>query len=122
MTRTVVVVDDEEDIREIAALSLSLAGWDAVLVGRASDTVDVVARVRPDAVLLDVMMPEQDGPATLVQLRRDERTCRVPIVFLTAKGQGRARQELLDMGAAGVLLKPFDPMRLGDDLTALLER
>lgn len=122
MRGTIVLVDDEDDIREIAELSLSLAGWETVLVARGKDALEIVARVQPDAVLLDVMMPEQDGPATLAQLRRDERTARVPIVFLTAKTQAREREELLAMGAVDVLVKPFDPMRLGDDLAVVLGR
>lgn len=121
MTRSVVVVDDEEDIREIARLALeAVMGWQVHLVGTGTEAVDVVARVRPDAVLLDVMMPVQDGPATLAQLHRDERTRTVPVVFLTAKTQASERAELQAMGAAGVLAKPFDPMALGSDIEALL--
>ena len=120
MTRTVVLVDDEDDIREIAALALSLAGWEVVPLSSGTAAVDVVADLLPDAVLLDVMMPGQDGPATLALLRRDPRTAGVPIVFLTAKAQTRERQELEGMGAAGVIVKPFDPMLLGTQLAALL--
>ena len=120
MTRTVVLVDDEDDIREIAALALSLAGWEVVPLSSGTAAVDVVADLLPDAVLLDVMMPGQDGPATLALLRRDPRTAGVPIVFLTAKAQARERQELEGMGAAGVIVKPFDPMLLGTQLAALL--
>jgi DNA-binding response OmpR family regulator len=116
----VVLVDDEDDIREIAALALSLEGWEVVPLGSGTGAVDVVAERMPDAVLLDVMMPGQDGPATLAQLRRDQRTALVPIVFLTAKAQAREQQELRDMGAAGVIVKPFDPMLLGTQLSALL--
>ena len=120
MSRTVVVVDDEDDIREIAVLSLSLEGWEAVPVASGTDAVDVVARVRPDAVLLDVMMPGQDGPETLAALHRDERTRDVPVVFLTAKTQARERAELQAMGAVAVLEKPFDPVRLAGELAAVL--
>jgi CheY-like chemotaxis protein len=76
--RTVVLVDDEDDIREIAALALSLAGWEVVPLSSGTAAVDVVADLLPDAVLLDVMMPGQDGPATLAQLRRDQRTAWSP--------------------------------------------
>jgi PAS domain S-box-containing protein len=120
MSRTVVLVDDEDDIREVAALSLSLQGWEVVAVTSGTEAVEAVAAARPDAVLLDVMMPGQDGPATLAALHRDERTSDVPVVFLTAKTQAREKQALLAMGAAGVLEKPFDPVRLGDDLAQVL--
>jgi CheY-like chemotaxis protein len=121
VTRRVVVVDDEADIREIATLSLeTMQGWQVVAVSSGAEAVEVVAREQPDAVLLDVMMPGQDGPATLVALRAQESTRAVPVVFLTAKAQIRERAQLADLGAAGVLAKPFDPTTLGDELAALL--
>jgi CheY-like chemotaxis protein len=121
MTRRVVVVDDEADIREIATLSLeTVAGWQVVSVSSGLEAVAVVAREQPDAVLLDVMMPGQDGPATLAALRAQESTRAVPVVFLTAKAQVRERAQLQDLGAAGVLAKPFDPMTLGTEIADLL--
>lgn len=121
MNRTVVVVDDEDDIREIAVLALeTVQGWTVHAVGSGAEAAGVVAREQPDAVLLDVMMPGQDGPATLAELRRREDTSGVPVVFLTAKTQAREVEELQAMGAAGVLAKPFDPMSLGAELEALL--
>ena len=116
-----VVVDDEADIREIATLSLeTMQGWQVVTAGSGAEALAVVARERPDAVLLDVMMPGQDGPATLAALRAQESTRGVPVVFLTAKAQVREKAELEGLGAAGVLAKPFDPMTLGTELADLL--
>ncbi len=121
MNRRVVVVDDDADIREIATLSLEMMhGWEVVAVASGAEAVEVVGRVEPDAVLLDVMMPGQDGPATLAALRAQPGTRDVPVVFLTAKAQVRERAELESLGAAGVLAKPFDPMTLGSDLAAAL--
>lgn len=121
MTRRVMIVDDEPDIREIAALSLeSLHGWEIVPVGSGGEAVLAAALHPPDVVLLDVMMPGQDGPATLAALRAQESTREVPVVFLTAKAQLRERAELEQLGAVGVLAKPFDPMTLGEELSALL--
>lgn len=121
MSRRVVVVDDEADIREIATLSLeTVAGWQVVPVASGTEPVEVVAREQPDAVLLDVMMPGQDGPATLAALRAQDSTRGVPVVFLTAKAQVREKAELEGLGAAGVLAKPFDPMTLGTELADLL--
>jgi len=121
VSRTVVVVDDEDDIREIAVLALeTVQGWTVHAVGSGSEAPDVVARTRPDAVLLDVMMPGSDGPATLAELHRRDDTRDVPVVFLTAKTQAREVEELRAMGAVGVLAKPFDPMTLGAELEALL--
>lgn len=112
---------DEADIREIATLSLeTISGWQVVAVSSGVEALGVIAKKQPDAVLLDVMMPGQDGPATLAALRAQEGTRDVPVVFLTAKAQVRERAELEALGAAGVLAKPFDPMTLGAELAAVL--
>lgn len=121
MNRRVMIVDDEPDIREIATLSLaSLHGWHILPVSSGAEAVAAAAEHQPDVVLLDVMMPGQDGPATLAALRAQETTKHLPVVFLTAKAQVRERAALEALGAAGVLAKPFDPMTLGDELCALL--
>ena len=120
MSRTVVVVDDEEDIREIAALSLSLAGWDAVPVASGTSALEAVAGAQPDAVLLDVMMPDLDGPATLARLREEGLIEGVPVIFLTAKVQAADRRQLDALGVAGTIGKPFDPMRLADEVGRVL--
>ena len=121
MTRTVVVVDDEADIREIVVLSLeAVHGWRVVQVPSGAQAVEVVAAERPDAVLLDVMMPDLDGPTTFAALQREPATAHVPVVFLTAKTQAAERDALVALGAVGVLSKPFDPMTLGGELAALM--
>ena len=121
MTRRLLIVDDEDDIREVAAMSLEgLQGWEVLQASSGDQAVQVARTARPDAVLLDVMMPGRDGPATLDALRRHEETRLLPVVFLTAKAQASERRSLEDLGVAGVLTKPFDPMQLGDDLARLL--
>ncbi|MCU1372755.1 MAG: response regulator receiver protein, partial [Actinomycetia bacterium] len=73
---------------------------------------------QPDAIILDVMMPGMDGPATLAELRADPATADIPVVFLTAKVQSIERRRLEELGAAGVVAKPFDPMTLAGELSA----
>ena len=119
--RHVLVVDDEDDIREIAQLCLELAGWRVSSVSSGREVVEAVAALRPDVVLLDVMMPGTDGPSALAALRAAPLEHQPPVVFLTAKAQAREREHLLDLGATGVLAKPFDPMSLPDELAALLD-
>ena len=117
----VLVIDDEPDIRRIARLGLSRVGGMEVV--EASSGTDGLARARadkPDAILLDVMMPGLDGPATLARLREDPETAGLPVVFLTAKAIGAEVDRLRGLGAAGVLTKPFDPMTLASDLRAAL--
>jgi CheY-like chemotaxis protein len=119
--RRILIVDDEDDIREVAQVSLELIGGFEVMT--ASNGRDALARARaeqPDAILLDVMMPEMDGPATLAELRADPATRDIPVVFLTANTQAAQRQALGQLGAAGMLSKPFDPMKLASDVAAAL--
>jgi CheY-like chemotaxis protein len=119
--RKILIVDDEDDIREVAAMSLEMsAGWEVV---GASSGVEGLAKARtekPDAILLDVMMPAMDGPATLQKLRADPEIAALPVVFLTAKLQATDRRRLAELGAAGVLAKPFDPMTLADQVKEAL--
>jgi CheY-like chemotaxis protein len=119
--RRILIVDDEDDIREVAQVSLELVGNYEVLT--ASCGRDGVACARadvPDAILLDVMMPDMDGPATLAELRADPRTRDIPVVFLTAKTQTAERSRLAQLGAAGILTKPFDPLELANEVASTL--
>lgn len=120
MTR-VLYVDDEPDIREIAELSLSL---DRDLEVRTADggaeALAIVPDWRPDAILLDVMMPHMDGPAVLAKLREDPATAQVPVIFVTARAQQAEIQNFATLDARGVIAKPFDPVALAAQVRALL--
>ncbi len=123
MTDRVLVVDDEDDIRAIARLSLErIGGWTVVTASSGDEAVELAANEGPfTVVLLDVMMPGSDGPATLERLRSGPLDARTPIVFLTAKVQPADRKRLHELGAAGVIAKPFDPTQLSQQLWAVLE-
>ena len=117
----VLIVDDEPDIRRIAKLGLSRVGGMEVV--EAANGMEALVRAKedkPDAVLLDVMMPGLDGPSTLARLREDPATSAIPVVFLTAKAIASEVDRLKSLGAAGVLTKPFDPMTLARELRAVL--
>lgn len=119
---TVLVVDDEEDVRFVAQLSLERVGGMTVL--QASSGEEGVARARadhPDFILLDMMMPGMDGAATFRQLRACAETASIPVVFLTAKAMAGEVQRLKDLGAKGVVLKPFDPMTLAREIRTILD-
>jgi CheY-like chemotaxis protein len=106
-------VDDEPDIREVVELSLGLdSDFVTRNVGSGKEALVVASEWLPDLILLDVMMPAMDGPATLAHLRADERTARIPVVFMTARAQAREIELLNSLGAMGVIDKPFDPMAL----------
>jgi len=117
----VLIVDDEPDIRRIAKLGLSrVGGMEVVEAANGAEALVRAKEDKPDAVLLDVMMPGLDGPSTLARLREDPATSGIPVVFLTAKAIAAELERLKVLGAAGVLTKPFDPMTLARDLRALL--
>jgi len=120
-SRRVLIIDDEDDIREVAQASLELLGdWTVFTARSGVEGARLAAETRPDVILLDVMMPEHDGPATLRLLSADPRTRDIPVVMLTAKVQSRQRSQLLSLGVAGVLAKPFDPCTLSDDVARVL--
>jgi len=117
----VLVIDDEPDIRRIARLGLArVGGMDVIEAGGGAEGLAKARAERPDAILLDVMMPGLDGPTTLARLREDPETAGIPVVFLTAKAIAAEVERLKSGGAAGVLTKPFDPMTLARDLRAVL--
>jgi CheY-like chemotaxis protein len=123
MSRRLLLVDDSDDIRAIARISLErVGGWTVVPAASGHAALDAADSQGPfDAVLLDVMMPDMDGPAVLEELRAGGLAAGVPIVFLTAKTQAAEREHLCALGAAGVIAKPFDPLALSDELGRLLE-
>lgn len=119
----VVIIDDEEDIRSVASMSLGiLGGIEVVEAEGGRDGIAKAAAEQPDAILLDAMMPEMDGPATLEALRNNPDTASIPVIFLTAKAIRSEVDKLMAMGAAGVLSKPFDPTTLATQVREILEK
>jgi len=119
--KRILIVDDEDDIREVAQVSLELVGqYEVVTAACGRDGVTTARTAQPDAILLDVMMPDLDGPGTLAELRADPATRDIPVVFLTAKTQQADRARLAGLGAAGILVKPFDPLKLPAEIAATL--
>jgi CheY-like chemotaxis protein len=121
MVKTILIVDDENDIREVAQMSLELVGGWTVLTARSGvEALEIAARERPDAILLDVMMPEMDGPTTFRRLRESPSTAEIPVILLTAKVQGTDRRVFDDLGVTGVIPKPFDPLTLSTRVAEVL--
>ena len=119
--RKVLLVDDEDDIRTIGQLSLSrVGGWQTLLAASGAEALTQAAAEQPDLILLDVMMPGMDGPTTLGQLRAQEATAKTPVIFMTAKIQKQEVARYLELGAVGVIGKPFDPMTLPAEIKKLL--
>ncbi|MBT2133021.1 response regulator [Croceibacterium sp. LX-88] len=121
MSWRILYVDDEPDLREVAQISLEL---DPELVVRCSasgaEAIEALPDWRPDLVLLDVMMPEMDGPATLERIRQSPGGG-PPVVFITARAGDNDAARLMALGAAGVIGKPFDPLQLAVQVRRYLE-
>jgi CheY-like chemotaxis protein len=121
--RNILIIDDEEDIREVAALSLeATAGWDIVTASSGADGIRAASDPlrRPHAILMDVMMPGMDGPTTFRQMQLNPATAGIPVLLLTAKVQGVDQRRFAGLGVAGVLFKPFDPLTLASQISAAL--
>lgn len=121
MARRILIIDDDSDILDVTELSLAMfGGYEVTKAASGREGIAEAQRIAPDAILLDARMPELSGPETLRELRATPETATIPVVFLTASVQLRDRQELEDLGAAGVIIKPFDPTTLGTELSAML--
>jgi CheY-like chemotaxis protein len=121
MTHRILIIDDEEDIRQVAALSLeTVAGWDVLLANSGKQGIEKASAEQPEAILLDVMMPEMDGPTTFLRLRANQTTSHIPVLLLTAKAQGADQRRFAGLGVAAILLKPFDPLTLAEQISTVL--
>lgn len=121
MSHKILIIDDEEDIREVAALSLeTVAGWTVIAANSGAQGLARAIEHRPDAILLDVMMPGMDGPSTFRELRKNPATASIPVLLLTAKVQATDQRRFADLGVESILFKPFDPLTLAQQISAVL--
>jgi CheY-like chemotaxis protein len=119
----VLVVDDDDHIRMVSRLSVEKVGnWQVAVAAGGEEAIELARAERPDLILLDVMMPDLDGPGTLERLQSQPETADIPVIFLTAKVQQHEVERYLELGAIGVISKPFDPMTLPDEIRNLTER
>ena len=119
--RRILIVDDEDDQREVARVTLEmLGGWEVGTARSGSEGLVKAREAQPDAILLDVMMPDMDGPTTFGKLRAQEETRAIPVILLTAKVQAADRKRFADLGVDGLISKPFDPMSLTAQISEAL--
>ena len=121
-TKRVLVVDDERSIRMLCRVNLVAAGIDVLEAENGKDAVELVRRERPDLVLLDVMMPDLDGFEVARRLADDPKTREIPIVFLTARAGAADRRLGEQLGGVGYVVKPFDPVKIGNLVEEVLTR
>lgn len=120
--RTVMYVDDEPDIREVVLMALGLAdNLDVHSCDSGEQALRLLPQVKPDLVLLDVMMPGTDGPSTLQRMRADPALASIPVIFMTAKAMPQEVARFRELGAVAVIAKPFDPMQLAKQVLSIWE-
>lgn len=114
----IVVIDDDPDLRKLVQATLQfMAGWEVATAASGGEGIDVVQRFRPDAVAVDLMMPDMDGFEVCRRLKADPATAAIPIVLLTGRQTDGAQANAV--GAVGVIDKPFDIERLAEQILAL---
>lgn len=121
MTKQMLVIDDEDDIREVAQLCLEMfGGWQVLTASSGSEGLVLAEVEQPDAILLDVMMPDRDGIATFRELQANPSTQHIPVILLTAKVQSADRHQFAGLGVTALITKPFDPLTLAEQVAAAL--
>ena len=112
--KSIVHVDDDTDILEITRMALQLVDtFDLHQFSSSVEALGAIVEIKPDLLLLDVMMPDLTGPELWEKVRRHPKTEGMPAIFMTAKAEDQLSTELLSRGALDVVTKPFDPMTLG---------
>lgn len=121
--KKILYAEDEPDIQMIVETVIqSLSDYEIKICENGKKLLAVVDEFKPDLILLDVMMPEMDGPTTFANLKENEATKSIPVVFMTAKAQVHEVKALEDAGAIGIITKPFDPVLLCSEIAKLWEK
>lgn len=118
--KRILYVEDEADIREVAEFALE-DDFELIICESGEIALNQAAQTTADLILIDVMMPNMDGPTTLTKLRELPHFNQTPVIFMTAKVQPKEVAEYMAQGALGVISKPFDPMALVDEINHYLE-
>ncbi|MCP6760205.1 MAG: response regulator [Fischerella sp. CENA71] len=119
LPRRILIIEDEDDIREVAQLTLeAVGGWQVSTAASASEGLAKAEIEQPEAILLDIMMPNMDGLATFRQLRANPATWHIPVILLTAKPTNL--DQFAQIGVAAMIAKPFNPMSLAHQIATAL--
>lgn len=120
--KRILLIDDEETIREVVQLGIEIeAGWQVAIASSGLEGIDLAQTQQPDAILLDVMMPDMDGISTLSNLKANAQTRSIPVIFLTAKTQTTEKDRLQSLGVVDVITKPFNAMTLASQIANILQ-
>jgi len=120
MAKQIVVVDDDKDVREIITIALNCNGFEVAVASDNQQFQRLLAMRVPDLIILDVMMPGQNGYQIFNSLRNDARTQGIPVIIMTARAEHIYERISADLGAANHIIKPFHPLDLVEKVKALL--
>jgi CheY-like chemotaxis protein len=122
VSKCVLIVDDEEDVRAIAQMGLEMASdWNVLCASSGEEALAIAQTNQPDVILLDLMMPDMDGRATLQQLKANPATKHIPVILVTAKAQSSDKNSFSELDVAAVFAKPFRPLKLAEQISAVLK-
>lgn len=115
--KRILVIDNEPYIQEVAQICLqTVAGWQVATAGSGREGLSKAEAEQPDAILLDVMMPDMDGLTTFQKLQENSATCHIPVILLTAKVQAADYRRYAELGIKGAIAKPFNPLELASQV------
>ncbi|MDD3014524.1 MAG: response regulator [Candidatus Gastranaerophilales bacterium] len=121
--KKILLAEDEPDIQRVVEFALKdIGNFELKICNSGIEALKAAPEYNPDLILLDVMMPEMDGPTTLLNLRKNPATMSTPVVFMTAKVQTNEVLHYKKLGATDVIMKPFDPMSLASVINEIWER
>ena len=120
-TKSILLIDDEPNLAQVIAVCLeSFKGWKVQIANSGKEGLKIVESLKPDAILLDVMMPDMDGITVFQNLQQNPNTQNIPVILLTAKVQASDRASFAQLDVAGTITKPFEPLEIADQIAVLL--
>ncbi|MEM1307887.1 MAG: response regulator [Cyanobacteria bacterium P01_D01_bin.71] len=120
-SKRILIIDDEADIREATQICLEITGhWEVLKASSGQEGIAIATNEIPDAILLDIMMPEMDGLTILKKLQTNTKTRRIPVIILTAKAQSSEQRQFRQLNVSSVITKPYDPLTLSDQISMAL--
>ena len=120
--KCILLIDDEETIQEVVQVGIEIeAGLEVTVASSGAEGIEVAQAQQPDAILLDVMMPDMDGISTLSQLKANAKTQSIPVILLTAKTQTADKKQFQNVEVVGIITKPFNSMTLASRIAKILQ-
>lgn len=121
--KKILYAEDDLDVQTVVELTVqTMSAYDLKICDNGKKLLECVEEYNPDLIILDVMMPEMDGMTTFKNLKQNAKTKNIPVIFMTAKAQVHEIESFNEMGVIGVIIKPFDPVSLCDEINNIWEK